>query len=179
MAFGRKSLFGFLPKMSYLCIMRKEMFIDIETSGLDPNKDSIVQLAYIYREGGKVVSTGDLKGKDIYTRFTVALNSMVDKYNKEDKIYFIAYNAGFDNEFIRQMFLKNGDKYYGSYFHSPHICVMQLAAFKFMRKNKRPDSFKLGEVCRYFNMKVADAKLHDGMYDITLTKNLYNKLIKW
>lgn len=159
--------------------MRKEMFIDIETSGLDPQKDSIVQLALIYREGSKIVDTQDLKGSNIYERFTVILDGLVDKYNKEDKIYFIAYNAGFDNSFIREMFLRNKNNYFGSYFFSPHIDVMQLAAFKFMRKNERPASFKLGDVCRYFNMKVSDDKLHDGMYDITLTKNLYNKLVKW
>lgn len=155
------------------------MFIDIETSGLDPKIDSIVQLAYIYKEGGNIVKTGDLKGQDIYTKFTTDLNTLVDKYNKEDKMYFIAYNAGFDNEFVRNLFLKNNDKFFGSYFYSPHICVMQLAAYKFMRKGKRPESFKLSDVCKYFGIKVVEDKLHDGMYDITLTKKLYNKLVKW
>ena len=159
--------------------MRKELFIDIETTGLNPEKDSIEQLAYIYREGGKIISTQDLKGDNIYPHFVGNLNEIVDRFNKEDKMYFIAYNAGFDNQFVRNMFLQNDDKYFGSYFYSPHICVMQLAAFKFMRKGIRPDSFKLGDVCKYFKLKVDDNKLHDGLYDITLTKNLYNKLLKF
>lgn len=159
--------------------MRKELFIDIETSGLSAKDDSIVQLAYIYREGGKIKETGDLKGKDIYLQFLSFLDKCVDRYNKEDKIYFIAYNAVFDTEFVRNMFLQNKNEFFGSYFYSPPICVMLLAAFKYMRKGKRPENFKLGTVCRDFGMRVADDKLHDGMYDITLTKNLYNKLLKW
>lgn len=159
--------------------MRKEFFIDIETTGLYPEKDSINQLAYIYRENGKIIRKADLKGDNIYPRLIVDLASFVDKYNKQDKMYFIAYNAQFDNSFVREMFLQQNDKFYGSYFFSPHICVMQLAAFKFMRKQLRPESFKLADVCKYFKINVDDTKLHDGMYDITLTKDLYNKLIKF
>jgi DNA polymerase-3 subunit epsilon len=56
---------------------------------------------------------------------------------------------------------------------------MQIAAFKYMRKNMRPENFKLSTVCRDFGLRVDEDRLHDGMYDITLTKNLYNKLLKF
>ncbi len=155
------------------------MFIDIETTGLDPKGDSIVQLAYIYRVNGKLRGSGDFKGEGIYKRFVADLEKYVDRYNKEDKIQFIAYNAQFDSEFVRNMFLQNKNDFYGSYFWSPPICVMLLAAFKYMRKGKRPENFKLGTVCKDFKIKVKDESLHDAAYDILLTKQLYNKLLKW
>jgi len=156
------------------------MFIDIETNqSLDPKTGSIVQLAYIYRVGGKIKGRGDFKGKDIYSRFLADLDKYVDRYNKDDKMYFIAHNAQFDSEFIRNMFLQNKNEFYGAYFYNPPICTMLLAAYKCMKKNKRPENFKLGTLCRTFNIKVKEDKLHDAAYDIDLTKQLYNKLAKW
>lgn len=91
------------------------MFIDIETTGLDFVNDSIVQLSYIYRVGGKIIRTGDIK-RDIYSTFVDHLDTLVNRFDKEDKIYFIAYNAGFDNQFVRNLFLQNNNKFFGSYF---------------------------------------------------------------
>jgi len=167
--------------------MRKELFIDIETNdSLDPKTGLITQIAYIYREDGKLKGEGDLRSnpdakdnKVIYGLFTNDLNKFVDRYNKEDKLYFIAYNAPFDNNFIREMFLQNGDKFFGSYFYSPHLCIMNLAAFRYQRKGKRPENFKLATVCKDMGIEVNEDKLHDASYDIQLSKELYNKLIKF
>lgn len=166
--------------------MRKELFIDIETNdSLDPKTGLITQIAYIYREDGKLKAQGEFKkpqeatdNKVMYKLFTNRLNDFVNRYDKEDKLYFIAYNARFDNDFIREMFLQNGDKFFGSYFYSPYLCIMNLAAFRYQRKGKRPENFKLATVCKDMGIKVEDNKLHDALYDIKLSKELYNKLIK-
>ena len=160
--------------------MRKELFVDIETNdSLDPQTGIITQLSAIYRVGGKVIETIDLKGDGIYARFNAFVDSKVDRYNKDDKMYFIAYNAGFDTDFIRAMFMSYGNKFFGSYFFVPSICVMQMAASRFMRANIRPENFKLANVARALDLEVDDTKLHDGLYDINLTKNVYNALIKF
>lgn len=155
------------------------MFIDVETTGLDPVNDNITQLAYIYRVGGRIRGRGNFKGDDIYQRFLADLNKYVDQYNKEDKIYFIAQNAQFDSQFIRNMFMRNDNQFYGSYFFNPPICTMLLAAYKYMRKNKRPENFKLSTLCREFKIKINEDSLHDAEYDVSITKDLYNKLVKW
>lgn len=165
--------------------MRKELFIDIETNdSLDSKTGVITQIGYIYRVDGKLkeeknINNHDNHNRNLYRTFTSCLDKMVNKYNKDDKLYFIAYNARFDNDFIREMFLQNNDKYFGSYFYSPYLCIMNLAAFKYQRKGRRPENFKLGTVCKDMGIKVDDTKLHDALYDIKLSKELYNKLIKF
>jgi DNA polymerase-3 subunit epsilon len=157
--------------------MSKQLFIDLETTGLDHKTDTITQLAYIYRENGKIKKQGNYK-TNIYKNFITDLDKMVDKFKKDDKLYFIAYNANFDSDFIRTLFLKNKNNFYGSYFYSPAICVMQMVASKFMRKHMRLENFKLGTVCKALGIKVVENNLHDAEYDIKVTKNLYNKLLK-
>lgn len=156
------------------------MFIDIETNqSLDPKTGSIVQLAYIYRVGGRIRGRGNFKGEGIYKKFLADLDTYVDRFNKEDKMYFIAHNAQFDSEFVRNMFLQNKNEFYGAYFYNPPICTMLLAAYKCMRKNVKPENFKLSGLCKAFKIKFKEDELHDAAYDIDLTKQLYNKLVKW
>lgn len=159
--------------------MRKEIFLDLETNqSLDPYTGLITQVGLIYRIGGKVKEELFINN-NIYNNLLSFLDKVIDRYDKEDKSYFIAYNSRFDEDFIRQLFLKNDNKFYGSYFYYPSIDVMQMAAFKLMRKNIRPENFKLGTMCKHFNINVDETKLHNALYDIQRTKELYNKLIKY
>lgn len=162
--------------------MKKEMFIDIETNqSLDPKTGSIVELSYIYRVGGKIRGRGEFKGSEasIYKKFLADLDKYVDRYNKDDKMYFIGHNAQFDSNFVREMFLRHKNEFYGAYFFNPPICTMLLAAYKCMRKNVRPENFKLSGLCKAFKIKFKESELHSAAYDIELTKQLYNKLVKW
>lgn len=155
--------------------MRKEIFLDLETNNsLDPVTGKLREIGIIYRVNGRIKKEFLIKSNfyDILLKF---LDSIVDKYDKNDKIYFIAYNAKFDSDFIRQLFIQNGNNYYGSYFFNPVIDVMQIAAFKLMNK-KKPENFKLSTVCKHFGLRINESKLHNALYDITLTKDLYNIL---
>lgn len=162
----------------------KICFIDTETTGLNPEKDRIWQISGCVRENGKILTTFDIinkkSEKDLYYKFKDVLNKSVNRFKKEDKMFFVAYNAKFDNDFIRAMFERNEDKFFGSYFFTPYICLMNMTARYFMKNSRkiRPDNFKLGSVCRYFKIRVNDNKLHDGLYDIELGRKLYNKLTK-
>lgn len=160
----------------------KICFIDIETTGLDEKKDTIWQIAGCIRENGRIKQKFNLinkkNEKDLYFKFIKILNKSVNKFDKKDKLYFTAYNAGFDNKFIRRLFETNNNKFYGSYFFNPHICILQMVARYLMKKgvNKRPENFKLSTVCKYFKIPINEKKLHDGNYDVTIMKKLYNKL---
>lgn len=158
--------------------MSKQIFIDLETNNsLDPRTGHITQLAGIIRINGKVKEKFNFKN-NIYHSFKTILDKYVDKFDKSDKFYFIGYNAKFDSDFIRELFLKNKDNFYGSYFFTPIIDVMGICAYKFMLKDIRPENFKLGTIARYFKIPVKESDLHDALYDIEITKEVYQKLRK-
>jgi DNA polymerase-3 subunit epsilon len=162
----------------------KLLFVDTETTGLDEKKNRIWQIGGSIRIDGKIVETFEYTHKtlesDLYVHFLKSIESKIDKYNSDDKFFLIAYNARFDENFIREMFLRNNNKFYGSYFYNPSICVMQMAATYFLKrpKIKRPINFKLSTVCDYFKIKVDNEKTHTAKYDAQITRSLYNKLIK-
>lgn len=159
--------------------MRKEIFLDLETNqSLDPITGTITQIGIVYRIDGKIKKELFIDN-NIYKSLITFLDSVINKFKPEDKAYFIAYNSKFDEEFIRQLFIRNGNKFYGSYFYNPSIDVMQIAVYKLMLKNKHPENFKLGTICKYFNVRIDDSKLHNALYDIQKTKELYNKLRKF
>jgi len=127
---------------------------------------------------GKGVSLEQIKAyptmEEGYSKFITLLSKYVDKFNKKDKFFLCGYNnAAFDNNFLRTFFLLNGDTYFGSYFWSSPLDVFVLASKYLM--DKRPDmlDFKLHTVAREIGLIVDESKLHDGAYDIFLTREIY------
>jgi DNA polymerase-3 subunit epsilon len=180
----------------------KLIFIDVETTGLDHKKNAIIQLAGIIRIDGRIKDRFNYKMQphkeatiDVneqlamryrtkqetgFKKFKKLLEKHVNPYNKKDKFYFVAYNSKFDENFLRAWFLRNDDKYFGSYFWNPSLDVMQLALRDVMLKGERHelDNMKLGTVCKHYGIRVKEDDLHDAAYDIKITKDLYNKIVK-
>ncbi len=122
----------------------KRVFLDVETTGLDPNINGIWQIGAILDVDGKILgefnqkmtvfpskkvdNMADLTGsnfeflKDLplasegLRLFKAWLKSRINPYDKSDKAIFIGYNTTFDYQFMRQWFLDGGDKYFGSWF---------------------------------------------------------------
>lgn len=180
----------------------KLIFIDLETTGLDHRNNAIIQLAGIVRIDGRIKKKFNFKMQphkeakiDVneelamryrtrqetgFRKFKKILEDYVNPYNKKDKFYFLAYNSKFDENFMRAWFLRNDDKYFGSYFWNPSVDVMQLAIRGLMKTGKRHelDNMKLGTVAKYYGLKVKEDDLHDAAYDIKITKDLYNRICK-
>ena len=114
--------------------------------------------------------------KVIYNEFTAILKKYIDKFEKTDKFYFIAYNASFDMDMLRTFFDKNGDKYFGSWFFFPYIDVMTIAAAALVRNRHTMTDFKLGTVAKELGLSVDESKQHDAMYDIKLTRDIMGVL---
>jgi DNA polymerase-3 subunit epsilon len=155
--------------------MSKRIYIDVETTGLKSSIHRVTQLSAIVEINGVRKKTVDYK-KNIYKQLLKLLDSYIDKYNPKDKFYFIGYNVNFDIGFVRALFLKNGNKFYGSYFHPVGIDVMALAANKIMYRRTKPVNMKLVSVLKYFGIKCTLSKFHDAKYDITKTRLLYKKV---
>ena len=115
--------------------------------------------------------------QEVYSEFVQMLGKYVDKYDKTDKFFLCGYNnASFDNQFLRAWFVQNGDNYFGSWFWSSAIDVMVLATQALMEVRSRMLNFNLCTVAQAFGIKIEEEKLHDAMYDIYLTYEVYKRI---
>lgn len=187
--------------------MRKRIYLDTETTGLDTQKHAIIEIAGIIEiDGveefefswhmcpakGKLVNAEALKVNGItideirkydpqevvYNKFVQLLDKYINKYDSTDKFYCYAYNSGFDQRFIDQWFQDNKNQYMFSYTHWPWISVDVLAAIFAEGQRDNFRDFKLDSVAEALGIYVDESQLHGGLYDVILMKQIYEILEK-
>lgn len=185
--------------------MIKLIYVDTETTGLDQQNSAITQLAGIIRQGdltekfnitmrpheGALITEEALNvqgrtleeinsfqhPKDALAQFINILYKYVDKFDKFDKFFFLAYNAQFDSNMIRNLFLRFNDNYFGSWFWTPPIDIMSLAASKLIQVRHKMPNFKLATVYKeMFGKDIENA--HDAMADIETAREIATACIK-
>lgn len=182
----------------------KFIYLDTETTGLNFKEDSIFQLSGIiktaegeesfnfnmrpYKGKGLDATTSQLTGKTdaevfaypdqaaVFRAFIKLLEKYVSKFDRSDKFFIIGYNVNFDIEFLREWFIFNGEKYFGSYFWNPGIDVMALAANLLVADRPYMKDFKLATVYEYVCGKTFNT--HDAFEDIKATRELHDALFK-
>lgn len=182
----------------------KLLFIDLETTGTMHWRNGIHRISGMIQVEGEVKETFDFKVKpferaqiedealkvsgvtrqdletyaemkDTYDRIIKMLGKYVNKFNKTDKFHLVGYNnASFDNQFFRAFFVQCGDQYFGSWFWSSSIDVMVLAAQHLIKERQSMKDFKLHTVAAHCSITVDESRLHDSLYDIDLTKQIYD-----
>nr|DAJ89854.1 MAG TPA: DNA polymerase III subunit alpha [Caudoviricetes sp.] len=186
----------------------KLVFFDLETTGTNPGKHGIHQISGQIVIDGVIKETFDFHVQpnpkaliedealkvgnvtreqilayppmqQVYQEFVSMLGKYVDKFNKKDKFFLVGYNnAAFDNQFLRGFFLQNGDVYFGSWFWANSIDVMVLASAYLATRRPDMENFKLSTVARTLGVDVQSESLHDAMYDIELTKAVFDIITK-
>ena len=186
----------------------KLVFFDLETTGTNPGKHGIHQISGQIVIDGVIKETFDFHVQpnpkaliedealkvgnvtreqilayppmqQVYQEFVAMLGKYVDKFNKKDKFFLVGYNnAAFDNQFLRGFFLQNGDVYFGSWFWANSIDVMVLASAYLATRRPDMENFKLSTVARTLGVDVQNESLHDAMYDIELTKAVFDIITK-
>lgn len=191
----------------------KLIFIDTETSGFDPKTNALLQIGGIVDIDGEVKETFNYKLRpyggevwtenafekhhitpemaeefedpsEVFNKFNALLEKYISKWDKQDKAFFTAYNANFDNDFIRSWFIKEAktakDAQYGNgfgcFFWTPCLDVMQVALIRTLSSRTQFPNFQLGTVCKMLGVDFDDNDAHDALYDITKTRELYYKL---
>lgn len=188
--------------------MKKIIYLDLETTGLSPETHGIIQIGGEIEIGGETKEKfnflvkpfkGQLISKEaleinkrtmaeiaafeepesIFRRFKNLLEKYIMPYDKSDKFFMVGYNChSFDSQFLREFFVRNNSKYYGSYFWNPSIDVMLLAVAKLAHKRYEMENLKLMTVARHLGIEVDEEKLHDAEYDIFLTKAIFKEVVK-
>lgn len=188
--------------------MIKQVFIDLESTGTNPETNGIHQISGIIVIDGKTEDEFDFKVRPqigtvidpkaleiggvtadeigkyaepglVHRQLIKLLSRYVDKFKSYDKFHFCGYNSAyFDMPFLRKFFTRNGDNYFGSFFWSASIDVMILAAEHLKAIRHVMPDFKLSTVAAQLGITVNDGMLHDGLYDVRLTKQVYDFITK-
>ena len=116
---------------------------------------------------------------EAYKEFIAFLDKYIDKYDTLNKAKLCGYNnSHFDNDFLRQWFYENGDKFFGSYFYTESIDVMCEASRYLMHYRPAMINFKLGNVASVLGIELDKSALHDGLYDIKVTYKVFKKILE-
>lgn len=183
--------------------MGKIFWFDTETTGLNPQRNCLVQLAYLIEIDGEIKDEGNLlsspfptsvidkKALDIHGRteeeikaypsplnihkdLCDTLSTYINKYDKTDKFIPAGYFTHFDTDMLRSFFKNCGDNYYGSWFASVSLDVSSFVAHEIVKNGLKFENHKLETICRHFKI---DLQAHDALSDIKATRELFLKLI--
>jgi DNA polymerase III epsilon subunit-like protein len=179
--------------------------MDVETTGLDPKINGVIQIALIAEIDGEVqdevtwkvkpyptdkveekalqvsgVTSDELATfadpKDILGAMRIFLGKFVEQYDRTDKFTPVGYNVRFDMDFLKAWFEKGGDKYFGSWFCWQSVDPLALCYWlRYTGKLILPD-YKLTTVCEHFGVALGDAA-HDALADIRATRELTKLLV--
>lgn len=175
-------------------------FIDIETTGLNPDRHEIIELAGIIvrqipqmGKGAKVEAVEEfeikIKPEHLETAEPEALR--INGYNDADWLFatdltsamklvagktkdcvLVGLNIAFDASFLDHAFRKTGVK---NEMHFHRIEVMSMAFAK-LYDSPLAERFSLKALAEYF--KIENAKAHTALSDIRTTFEVYKKLIE-
>ena len=182
----------------------KVFWFDTETTGTDPVANDIIQIAAIVEIDGEIKEKINLfcqpfdydtiqpkalevNGRTIeefhsfptpqetFKVFSKLLSKYINQYDKMDKFIPAGYNAKFDIDFLNNWFIKNGSKYFGSYFSWQPIDPLFLIPILRYVGLYSEDNAKLTTVAEYFGITF-DA--HDAFADIECTKLVCEKILQ-
>ena len=181
----------------------KILWLDVETTGLSPYHNDIIQLAYMIEVNGVVKLERNLymaptnpdkiqeKALDVHgirldellcfppateahATFIADLSTFINKFNKTDKLYLGGFNVHFDIEFLVNWFKKCNDKYLGSWVNWRRVDVLDAASHLAVLGGLQADNLKLVTLAEMFEVPI---KAHDALSDIKATRELYHKIM--
>lgn len=184
--------------------MTKVFYYDFETTGLDPKQHAAIQIGGILEIDGQVVDVFnytmrpydddliDGKALEINRRTAAELRTFehpttvleqvlgrlskhITVSNRNDQIFLCGYNnVHFDDEFMRQWFVKAGRPKYDfmNYFWNESLDMRVCCAAALAGERPRMENFKLITVARHFGITVDMDQAHDALYDAQLVREL-------
>lgn len=161
------------------------VLVDIETTGLSPTKDEIIEIGAIKVQNNKIIDTYNelininRKLPSFITKLTGITDDMIKTGRMPTLVLkkfidftqnniIIGHNVNFDLGFL----INKCKKYLNYNLDNDYIDTMFLA------RRLVPDSlnYKLGTLAKYFNVSYEGA--HRGLKDVQITYEVYNNLRK-
>lgn len=159
------------------------VLVDIETTGLSPKENDIIEIGAIKVRQNEIIEKYeslikiDYKLNPFITRLTGITNEMLKEGKEVEEVLeefidfagsdiIMGHNVNFDINFIYD----KCEKYLDTYFKNDFIDTMRIA------KKLLPDSpnYKLGTLAEIFDVSYKNA--HRGLTDVEITFDVYNRL---
>lgn len=182
----------------------KILYFDTETTGLNPEKNGLIQIAGILEVDGVEKARFDFTARpfdgdvidekalavhgrsreeimkyptpsDVYKDLVSFFSRHINKFDPKDKFYPAGYNVRFDLDFLASFFRKNGDVYFGSFCNWRAIDALPLMHFLDHLGYISYENYKLETVCQRLGI---DIQAHDALSDIEATRSLIQKIKK-
>lgn len=169
----------------------KLLWIDTETTGLDPNRNGIVSIAGIIDNNGTVERSFQFEMRPTgrfaedsaleingYTKAKIkkltpwekVLPEFLHEISGPDKLTLAGQNVKFDNKFVRSWFGPNVEYWDLMVDQSAPVDTLEIA-----KKLDYLPSRKLGDLCDIFGVRLDNA--HNAMADIKATRELYYVMV--
>jgi len=169
------------------------LWLDVETTGLDPKTSAISQIAAIAPNGsecsiemkpfdGAEISPKALQVQGITVKQLMTRETQFEGFSRfckfvtcfDEQPFMIAgYNAGFDKNFIFESMIRLG--YRPIQLFSPYVVdVYALTQIYFSDLQSKPCNFQLSTVCAWFKIPLPGA--HNALADIRATQTLFTLL---
>lgn len=184
----------------------KTLFLDCETTGVDPARHGLVQLSMILDIDGVTVDEGNymmrpflediidfqallIQGRGTQEilqlpepRFTHRLivdflSEHIDRYDKTDKAVPVAYNGHFDMAFLSRFFEKCDDKFLGSYIYRYHVDPLNIINTLSAFRNYFPSLENRKLLTVCRYFGIELTKAHDAMSDTRAMRELTYYLV--
>lgn len=183
---------------------RKTLYLDVETTGTDPTKHGIIQLACIVEIDGQVKEERDFRmrpfAQDEIDQKALEINGVtpeevknlqepwsafleimgffskfINKFNREDKFYPAGYRVDFDMAFLKAFWDKNSDPYFGSFFNGRAVDPLPWLFMLDWSGEISLPNYRLVTVCEHFGIKLGE-EAHDALADVRAVRELIKHL---
>lgn len=174
------------------------LVFDVETTGLDPQKHAMVQLAaipvingikgepfvsYLKPHEGAVIDPGALKiNKLTYEQIMEfpdakeVMHKFIDWVDSHETLFaLMGHNVPFDRKFLYTTLNRNAmNMQYITRFRTVDFCTLEMARTVFKGKRNAPERMNLGALCKFFQIPLENA--HDAMADIVACYEVFLRL---
>ena len=185
--------------------MNKILWFDTETTGVDYQKNCLIQIAGIIEVDNEIEESFNLRCRpipgseiskealevnnlsiseinswaypyELYIKIKEIFEKYIDKFNRDDKFIIAGHHITFDYNFLDSFFRKLGDDYLGSYIDTrSRLDTKEIANFLRILNKLKVNNIKLGTLCEHFNINI---NAHEAFSDITANREVFKYLMR-
>lgn len=164
----------------------KMLFLDIQTTGLKPLLNEIIEISALLEVNGKLTSSFHAKGRpaniettfapealqaqnltikdllaypdrlDFFNKFAEFLNKNVNTKDSNDYYILAVYNESFIKDFLFQFFKEQKNFNFGNYFFKYSLDIMDYAKIYFFAGRLITPDLKFINVCKAKNIELKE-----------------------